>query len=577
VGVVTTSDTVPTIDETGPTGEEPQDRTIDRRWFVSRSAAAVAGGTAVMWAGTRPAAAGDLADNALAYASNVRPEALKDLSELTIAEAAELYRRGKLKPADLMDAYYDRLEKYEDILQAFNDLKSRETVLAEVAALSRRSSRSGALWGTAQAPKDNYYTTDLLTTGQSPVYADFRPGFDATCITRLRGADTIIIGKAQMGPLASGRGVIPGTNIPTCRNAWTPDDIRYNPSGSSGGTATAVAARLATGGIGTQTGGSITSPSTAQNMTGMAPTFGRTSLYGVIPLSYNVDRTGPIARDAKDCAIILQALAGADANDPRTRGLPPVPDFVRAATPVTRRGKVVPRYPTTIGVPPDFLTVTDAQVVALRQTALAQLTGLGYKVVDVTYPDEWALLTGDLAETQNVTGAHYFMDELQKDVAQFGPRLTGFLPYVLRSGAGLLKIQQACVILLHRILTQLFAQCDVAFVNAGNFNRPGLPTISMPIGMGTDTQTGLNVPRGVVIGGAPFGEERLLSIVAAFQAVTDHHLRRPPDPTLPAPAPAPGAMSAFSASAATGSALRDQILAENAKYPVDAIEQAALY
>ena len=572
------TDTVPTIDTDGSTDEEPQDRTIDRRWFVSRSAAAVAGGAAVMWVGTgRAAAAPDLADNALAYADNVRPEAVEDLTELTIAEAAELFRRGRLKPADLMAAYYDRLEKYEDIYQAFNDLKSRETVLAEAAALGRRPRRS-PLWGTAQAPKDNYYTTDLLTTGQSPVYTDFRPDFDATCITRLRTANSIIIGKAQMGPLASGRGVIPGTNIPPCRNAWTPDDIRYNPSGSSGGTATAVAARLATGGIGTQTGGSITSPSTAQNMTGMAPTFGRTSLFGVIPLSYNVDRTGPIARDVKDCAIILQELAGADANDPRTRGLPPVPDFVKAATPVTKRGKVVPRYPTTIGVPPDFLSGSDAQVVALRQAALAKLTEVGYKVVDVTYPDEWALLTGDLAETQNATGAHYFMDELKKDVAQFGPRLTGFLPYVLRSAPGVLKIQQACVILLHRILNDLLKQCDVVFVNAGNFNRPGLPTIAMPIGMGTDATTGLTVPRGVVLGGAPFGEERLLSVVAAFQAVTDHHLRRPPDPTLPAPAPAAAALSTFAATASpVGSSLREQILAENARHPVDAAEQAAQY
>jgi Asp-tRNA(Asn)/Glu-tRNA(Gln) amidotransferase A subunit family amidase len=549
------SDTVPSVDQDGSTGEEPQDRTIDRRWFVSRSAAAVAGGAAVMWVGTQPAVA-DLA--------------VKDLSELTIAEAAELIRRGKLEPADLMGAYYDRLDKYEDIYQAFNDLKSRETVLREVDALSRRSARRSPLWGTAQAPKDNYYTTDLLTTGQSPVYADFRPSFDSTVIAGLRRADSIIIGKAQMGPLASGRGVIPGTDIPTCRNAWTPDDIRYSPSGSSGGTATAVAARLATGGVGTQTGGSITSPSTAQNLTGMAPTFGRTSLYGVIPLSYNVDRTGPIARDAKDCAIILQAIAGADANDPRTRGLPPVPDFVRAATPVTRGGKVVPRYPTRIGVPPDFLTVADPEVVALRRAALGKLSDLGYTVVDVTMPDEWDLLTGDLAETQNVTGAHYFMPELKADVAQFGPRLTGFLPYVLRSGAGLLKIQQACVILLHRILNQLLKQCDVVFVNAGNFNRPGLPTISMPIGMGTDATTGITVPRGVVIGGPPFGEERLLSIVAAFQAVTDHHLRRPPDPTLPS-APA-GAVSTMAAGS-----LREKVQAENAaRCRVSDAEQAAL-
>ena len=357
-------------------------------------------------------------------------------------------------------------------------------------------------------------------------------------MARLREVKGIMLGKAQMGPLASGRGVVPGTNIPTTRNAWTPDDIRYSPSGSSGGTATAVAARLATGGVGTQTGGSITSPSNAQNLTGMAPTYGRTSLYGVIPLTYTVDRTGPLARDAKDCAILLQAIAGADTNDPRTKGLPPVPDFIKAATPAYRRGRLVPRFPTTIGVPPGYTTTTNAENNALRLAAIAELAGIGYKIVDVTLPDEWDILTGQLSETQAASGAHYFMPYLQADVLQFGPRLDGFLPYVLRSGAGLLKIQQANVILLHRIITQLFAQCDVVFANAGDFNRPGLPTIGFPIGMGTDAQTGLTVPRGVVLGGAPFGEERLLSIAAAFQAVTDHHLRRPPDPTLPVTAPA---------------------------------------
>src|SRR5690606_2437174 len=157
----------------------------------------------------------------------------------------------------------------------------------------------------------------------------------------------------------------------------------------------------------------------------------------------------------------------------------------------------------------------------------------------------------ELAETQNATGAHYFMPFLRQDVRQFGPRLTGFLPYTLRSGAGFLRIQQAALLLLERILDQLFAQCDVVFVqSAGDFNRPGLPTLTFPVGMGTDPTTGLSVPRGVVLGGPPYGEERLLSIAAAYQAVTDHHLRRPPDPTLPMAMRAAGAVSAAGAAGA---------------------------
>ena len=563
------TDTVPIVDTDANPDEVPQDQLVDRRWFLARTAAIATGATAAAWLpGAASAAPTPLGSHPFAYASNVRPDARRDLTELTIAEAAELIRGGRLSPVALTEAYLDRIDKYEDIYLAYNHLKSRSELLAEARALSRERGRPHPLLGISFAPKDNYYTHDMPTTANSPIFLGFVPDFDATCIARLRDKDAIMLGKAQMGALASGRGVIPGTNIPTNRNAWTPDDIRYNPAGSSSGTGTAVAGRLATGGIGTQTGGSITGPSVAENLTGMAPTFGRTSLYGVIPLTYTVDRTGPMARDAKDCAIILQALAGPDRNDPRTRGLPPVPDFVTAATPVIRGRKVVPRYRTTVGVPPDFLTVSDPQQVALRRTMLNVLGNIGYRVVDVTMPDEWALLVGDLAETQHASGAHYFMPWLKQDVRLFGPRLDGFLPFVLRSGPGLLKLQQANLILLKRIVEQLFAQCDVTFVNAGNFNRPGLPTISMPIGFGTDNTTGLTVPRGVVLGGAPFGEQRLLSVVAAYQAVTDFHLRRPPDPTLPAAAATARAGAAGATAFGGGSALRQHTLAENAKHPV---------
>ena len=131
----------------------------------------------------------------------------------------------------------------------------------------------------------------------------------------------MILGKTQMGTLATTRATTPDGEVTTV-NAWTPDAPAYDPGGSSSGSATATAGRLACSSIGTQTGGSITSPSNQQGLTGLKPTMGRTSLYGVIPLTYSRDNAGPLARDALDAAIMTQVMAGPDPKDPRTQGLP---------------------------------------------------------------------------------------------------------------------------------------------------------------------------------------------------------------------------------------------------------------
>ena len=530
--------TVPSVDtDTSASPAQPLDASVSRRWLLERAAwvtTAAAGGTLLA---PQVASAGELVTAPFrdGAADTVRPEAVSDPTELTIAEALTMFRTRRLTPVELMEAYLARIDQFEPIYLAFNDRQPPEVLLAQAAALGRRPNSRALLWGTAMAPKDNYYTADLLTTGNSPVYSDFRPDYDSTCVARLRASGGLVIGKAQMGPLASGRALLPGTNIPTTRNAWTPDDIRYSPSGSSGGTATSVAARLATSGLGTQTGGSITSPGLAQGLTAFKPTFGRTSLYGVIPLTYTRDHTGPIARDAKDAAIMLQAIAGADPYDPRTIGLPPVPDYIAAATPVVRGRRVRMRWPTTVGIFPGFLTVNDPQQAALRQDSLgvlAQIERLSF--VDLTLPDEWDILTGTLASTTG-EGTNAFLADMQRDVAQFATRLTGFLAGTLRSASSYLRVLQARYILFQRALETFASQCDLILGGpVGSFDGIGWPLSSFPIGFGTDETTGLTVPRGAIIGGLPYGEERMLALIASYQALTDWHLRRPPDPTATA-------------------------------------------
>ncbi|WP_203862180.1 amidase, partial [Plantactinospora mayteni] len=524
----------------------PQDRAVDRRAFLARAAAlaaagAVGGAVALpqvaaahapeTFAPGGPGPAGHdgtgkpnpALDRPEAY-RRPRPEALADPTELTVAEAAWLIRARQLSPAELVAAYLARIGAYDRTYQAFN-LVLADAALAAARAADRRS-HSGALHGIPLAIKDNYYTAGVPTTANSYLFQDFVPPFDATAVARLKAAGGIVLGKTQMGPLATTRATTPA-GIVTTVNAWTPTNPNTDPGGSSTGTATAVAGRLASSGIGTQTGGSITAPSNAQNLTGLKPTMGRVSLNGIIPLSYTRDHPGPLARDAKDAAIMLTAMAGEDPADPRSQGLPPVPRLIEAATPVYADKRVKLRWKTRIGVLPGYATGTSATALA-RQAFLAELAKIsGVTLVDVTLPEDWNLLSGNTFNNIRLPErSEPFMPYLRTDLRGFGVSVTSWLQGALLGGNEFLTGQRAKLLFLERVLDQLFDVCDVV-VQTGPvpFDILGLPEIGFPIGF-----TSAGVPIGTILGGLPYGEERLLSVVAAYQEVTDWHWRRPADP-----------------------------------------------
>ncbi|MFC8846870.1 MULTISPECIES: amidase [unclassified Micromonospora] len=529
--------------------EAPVDRGVDRRAFLARTAA-LAAASAVGGAVGLPAvasAAGPARTPLLTAAKwnpaldvpnayvKPRPEAVADPTELTVAEAAWLIRAGKLTPAKLVEAYLARISTYDGTYRAFN------LVLAEAAAKAAtalaKKPRRGALHGIPLAIKDNYYTAGVPTTANSYLFADFRPPYDATAVSRLLAGGAIVLGKTQMGPLATTRATTP-SGVVTTVNAWTPTDIRTDPGGSSTGTATAVAGRLAASGTGTQTGGSITAPSNAQNLTGLKPTMGRVSLHGIIPLSYTRDHPGPLARDAKDAAIMLTAMAGEDPADPRTQGLPGVPKLIDAATPVRSNGRLKLRWKTRIGVLPGF-TAGTTETAAARAAYLAKLAAIpGATVVDVPLPDEWDLLTGGAFNNVRLPErSEPFMPYLRTDLRGFGVSVTGWLQGALLGAGEFITGQRAKLLLMERVLDQLFASCDVVVQSSPvPFDILGLPEIAFPIGF-----TAAGVPIGTILGGLPYGEDRLLSVAAAYQAVTDWHRRRPADPPAVPPAPAAAA------------------------------------
>lgn len=477
-----------------------------------------------------------------------------ELSELTLVEAAQLLRDREISPEDLVRAYLDRIERWDGDYRAFN------TVLAEEALDHARrlaDSRSrDPLRGIPLAIKDNHFTAGVPTTANSHIFADFVPDFDATAWARLRDAGAILLGKTQMGPLATTAATTPDGER-TTGNAWSPFDTRVSPGGSSSGTATAVASRMAACGTGTQTGGSITNPSNAQGLTGIKPTMGRVSLHGILPLTYTRDHVGPLARDARDAALMLQVMAGPDPADPRSQGLPPVPDYIAATEPDAGRPGL--RWPTRIGVWPGYLDDPEPArppdrgddeqgddeqpdrrqlafrrrqaEVAARREMLRTLEGLGAEILEIDEPEDWSTLTSRaFNDVRLPERSEIFLEHLRRDVRDFGVSLSPWINGLLMPAAEYIRGQRAKLILLRSILDDVFARCDVVIqTRPFPFDMVGLPLIAFPIGFETDSTAGPR-PIGSLFGGQPYAEDRLLSLAAGYQRVTDWHRRRPADP-----------------------------------------------
>lgn len=535
----------------------PTDRRVDRRDFLKRmsamTAAAAAGASALPPARALAAPAPVPGRPGPTPLPDPRSIQASDPADLTLAQSAALIREGTLLPEDLVQACLRRIQAFDGTLMAFNSVTG-DAALERARALAGAPYR-GPLHGIPLAIKDNYYTRGVPTTANSHIFATFVPDYDATSWHRLQDGGAILLGKTQMGPLATTRATTPDGERTTV-NAWAPGDPDVSPGGSSSGSATAVAARLAPSSTGTQTGGSITGPSMLQGLTGLKPTVGRVSLHGIIPLTYTRDHPGPLARDAMDAALMLEAMAGPDEADPRTWGQPPLPDLVRAATPDVVRSAARVRWPTTVGVVPGYLDAPatpgdqdladldqqqrsqrlrshahEVASISARRAMLDQLEEVGVRVVEVTMPDDWDTLTSrSFNNVRLPERSEPFLEYLRQDVRQFGVSLSSWINGLLLPGAEFLRGQRAKLLLLERVLDQLFAQCDlVVQTEPFPFDMIGLPLMAFPIGFESES-AGTPLPIGGMLGGQPWAEDRLLAVAAAYQAVTDWHTRRPPDP-----------------------------------------------
>lgn len=391
----------------------------------------------------------------------------------------------------------------------------------------------GLLHGMPVAVKDNIDTAAVRTTGGSSFFSDRVPESDAFVVRRLRSAGAIPIAKVNLAEFAFGA-TTQNVHFGSCRNPWNPDCI---PGGSSGGSGAAVAAEMAVGSLGTDTGGSVRIPASVNGLVGLRPTLGRVSNGGVTPVSLNFDTVGPLAHRAVDVARLLAAIEGYDPDDVTSvRG--PADEVIRTLD----RGVDGLR----IGVPTRFFfDDIDPQVEAAVRAAIDELERLGASVHEVVvegaeeaqrrmqqmlYPDAAAFHEQRMAESAERFGSDVYTR------LQLGPQTT--------------SVEYAkAVAWRHRWLRELgrrFEQVDVIATPTAPAPPPlidgadmittthalttltygwsigNLPALSVPCGFAD------GLPVGLQLAGRPWEDGLLLRVAAAYQSVTDWHTHRPP-------------------------------------------------
>ncbi|MBK6632321.1 MAG: Asp-tRNA(Asn)/Glu-tRNA(Gln) amidotransferase subunit GatA [Betaproteobacteria bacterium] len=476
------------------------------------------------------------------------------LKELAAALAAK-----QVSSLELATLFLERIAQFNPALNAFITVDGEKSLaMAREADARIARGEGGPLTGIPIAHKDIFCAEGWLTTCGSKMLSNFVSPYDATVIERFKAAGTVTLGKTNMDEFAMGSSNETSFYGPV-KNPWDPAVV---PGGSSGGSAAAVSARLTPAATGTDTGGSIRQPAALCGLTGLKPTYGVVSRYGMIAFASSLDQAGPMAKSAEDCALMLNAMAGFDARDSTS--------LEREAEDYTRDlGQ--PLAGLRVGLPKEFFAEgLSADVAQAVEAAIAEYRRLGAVTVDVSLPNMnlsvpayyviapaeassnlsrfdgvrygWrAPQYGDLADMYCKSRAQGFGAEVKRRI------LIG--TYVLSHGYYDAYYLQAQRIrrLIARDFVEAFRQCDlimgptsptVAFAlgdKAGDpvqmylsdiytiaVNLAGLPGMSIPCGFGNQGR-----PVGLQIIGNYFGEARMLNAAHQYQLATDWHRRAP--------------------------------------------------
>jgi aspartyl-tRNA(Asn)/glutamyl-tRNA(Gln) amidotransferase subunit A len=455
----------------------------------------------------------------------------------TIVEAGEWLRGGRLSALELTQALLTKAEAAQDTLAAFITIAHEPALAAAHTADAELASGvdRGPLHGIPIGIKDIIATVDAPTTANSrvmdPAWGD---GHDATVMTKLRAAGAIMLGKLGLNEYAIGF-PDPDTGFRIPKNPW---DLERFPGGSSSGTGAAVAGGLVLGGLGTDTGGSIRGPSSFCGITGIKPTFGLVSKEGCVPLGYSLDNIGPMTRTVRDCALMLQVMAGYDPADPCSVDRP-VADMLGGLDGSLRGIR--------IGIPREYFFDVPELDAEVRQAVLDAIDGMaveGATLVDVSIPHS-ALARNAQRVIMFAEAYAYHEPDLQTRPELYGKYTRQSIRQgVLFSAPDYVQAQRVRSIIKAET-TRALAQVDVlvtptmlgvaptfasydfeSFMKqptfSGIWNLTGSPAMSICCGF---TTAGL--PIGMQLVGKAFDEPTLFKVGDAYQAMTDWHLAQP--------------------------------------------------
>ncbi len=481
-----------------------------------------------------------------------------DLHDLTVAQLATLLTARKVSAVETAEHFLARAARHTE-LGAFLD-RQPEVTLAQARAADARlaAGNAGPLTGVPLAHKDIFVTRDFATTAGSKMLQGYQSPFDATVVAKLAKAGAVTLGKLNCDEFAMGSANENSAYGPV-KNPW---DLSCTPGGSSGGSAAAVAARLTPAATGTDTGGSIRQPASFCGVTGIKPTYGRASRYGMVAFASSLDQAGPLARSAEDCALLLSAMCGPDPDRDATSLDVPAEDFTRnlgADLDGLRIG--IPAEFFGEGLAPDVRAAIDAALKEFEQLG-AQLVPISLPRTELSIPVYYIIApaeaSSNLSRFDGVKfgfRAKQYTDlndmYLQTREQGFGDEVKRRImigTYVLSHGyydAYYLQAQK-----IRRMIAddfqQAFTLCDViagpvaptvAWKLGGHsdpltdyladiFTLPaslaGLPGMSLPVGFGAG-----HMPVGLQLIGNYLTESRLLNVAHRFQQATDWHTAKP--------------------------------------------------